>query len=82
MAAKALPLKQFVQAASPETLRIAYSDDDAAWQARSGDVVLAKPDGGIGFANLAGLLSVLASVGIRASAVEWDGLPAWTVHAD
>lgn len=76
MTIKALPILEFVLAASPDRLRIVFSDE-LLWEARSGDVTLAKPDGVVGFGNLPGLLSVLAGVGIRACIIEWDGLPAF-----
>ncbi len=57
--------------------------DDLLWHARvdvaNGSVELAKPDQETGYSNLQGLLSVLAGVGIRKIAVEWDGLPAFNV---
>lgn len=61
--------------------------DDLMWHARvdapGGSVELAKPDHETGYPNLEGLLSVLAGVGIRKIAVEWDwspdGLPAFKV---
>jgi hypothetical protein len=57
--------------------------DDLLWHARvdtaNGSVELVKPDQETGYSNLQGLLSVLAGVGIRKIAVEWDGLPAFKV---
>lgn len=62
-------------ASAPDDSRIYHND--GLWEAHCPDGVLAKPDGSIGFANLPGLLSILAGVGIRRCDVEWDGLPAW-----
>jgi hypothetical protein len=72
MATRNLELKSFVHSAEPASLRI--FNGDAGWYAQSGNVRLSRPDGSIYFADLTHLLAVLASVGIRACAIEWDGL--------
>lgn len=74
MSKQSLELEAFVRAASPDTLRILHCD--GAWSARSGPNVLLRPDGSTRFTDLVELLGVLASVGIRCTVIEWDGLEA------
>lgn len=72
MSIQHLHLKDFVQAAEPDSLRI--YNGDGGWFARSGEVILQRPDGSKYFPDLTHLLGVLASVGIRCCTIEWDGL--------
>lgn len=51
--------------------------EEGYWVANSPAGRLAQPSGEMGFANLPGLLSILAGVGIRTLRIEWEGLPAW-----
>jgi hypothetical protein len=70
---KQLNPKQFIEAASPETLKILYVD--GRWQVRSKDAVLLNHDGSTSHSKLEPVLSFLAGFGIRRCDVEWDGLP-------
>lgn len=72
MADRKLPLREFVRAADPSMLRIIHRD--TAWWVRSGPNVLQRSCGSAVFSTLEEALGVLASVGIRAAWVEWDGL--------
>ena len=78
MSLQPLMLKEFVQAATPDTLHIVYNE--GYWEARCHHAVLTKPSGSIEFSNLPELLSDLAGVGIRCSKIEWDGLPDLTYY--
>lgn len=72
MADQLLKLKDFVRQAEPDQLRVLHRQ--AAWCVRSGALVLQRVDGSTAFETLEELLGVLASVGIRYSVIEWDGL--------
>lgn len=76
---KQLTPKKFINAASPETLRILLVD--GLWQVRSKDTVLLNHDGSIGHSKLEAVLSLLAGFGIRRCDVEWDGLPSTAFDA-
>lgn len=67
-----LTLTTFVEAASPETLRVIHRN--TAWWVRSGDLVLQRPCGSTAFSSIDEVLQVLAGVGIRSAVVEWDGV--------
>lgn len=71
---KKLTLQEFVSQASPDDCRI-FHVGDGRWEVRCQAGVLAPPNGKTGFDDLIHLLSVLASVGIRCTVIEWDGLP-------
>lgn len=72
---KKLTLQEFVSQASPDDCRI-YHVGNGLWDVRCKAGVLVQPSGKTGFNDLTGLLSILASVGIRCTVIEWDGLPA------
>lgn len=72
---KKLTLQEFVSQASPGDCRI-FHVGDGLWEVRCQAGVLVQPNGKTGFDDLTYLLSVLASVGIRCTVIEWDGLPA------
>ncbi len=71
-----LHLKEFVQAASPDTLRVTH--DDPGWFVSSGDAVLMRPTGSTFFDTPQQVFRVLAGAGIRCAVIEWDGLDAIT----
>lgn len=72
---KQLTLKEFVSEASPDDCRI-FHVGDGQWEVRCLAGVLVQASGKTRFNDLTYLLSVLASVGIRCTTIEWDGLPA------
>ncbi|MCD5327875.1 hypothetical protein ACFFU8_09425 [Chromobacterium piscinae] len=72
---KQLTLKEFVSEASPDDCRI-FHVGHGQWEVRCQAGVLVQPNGKTRFNDLTYLLSVLASVGIRCTVIEWDGLPA------
>jgi DNA-binding response OmpR family regulator len=74
--------EQFAQAhySDPGRTRIVHAE--GLWEAHCVLGSLTQPDGEISFANLPGLMSILAGAGIHYCMVAWDGVPAWTDDRD
>ena len=67
-----LLLDEFVRKADMDELRILHHH--GGWLVRSGNIVLMRPCGNVFFSYVMEALEVLASVGIRYSTIEWDGV--------